>query len=133
MTILPARSASRYWLSAGLALVLAMGLAATCQAGMVVKTDRPDDKIQPTGRPVSAQAAKAASVPPAPAAQRSNPARTSVKTAPPAADRPLARPDNPAGPADRAGWPACIRLLNTAALLDDWDAERRLALLEQCP
>lgn len=126
MTILPARSASRHWLGTGLALVLAMGLAATSQAGMIVKTDRPDDKTQPAGRPVSAPAAKVASTPPAPAAQRPSPARASAKSTPPAADRPMARPGS------RPDWPACIRLLNTAALLDDWDAERRLALLEQC-
>ena len=39
MNILPAGSASRHWLCAGLAL----GLAATCQAGMVVQKDAPDE------------------------------------------------------------------------------------------
>ena len=153
MKILPAGSATRHWLTTGLALVLAMSLAATCQAGMVVKTDAPDDKANPAARPASAPAAMAtpatpttpakstapaassrvAPAAPAPAAQRPDPPRASVKTAPPAADRPLARPGNPAGPADRAGWPACIRQLNAVALSGQWDGERRQALLEQCP
>lgn len=148
MKTLPARSASRHWLSTGLALALAMGLAATCQAGMVLKTDPPDEQARPNSRPTSApatmvapakSAAPAASRPrapaaPAPATQGSNPARS--KNAPPAADRPLARPGGQTGQtgqADKAGWPACIRQLNAAALSEHWDTERRQALLEQCP
>lgn len=152
MTILPAVSANRHWLSTGLALVLAMGLAATCQAGMVVKTDPPARQASPAIAPATLAtpeasatqktpakaAAPAPSSPPppsssAPAAQRPSPARASGKTAPPAADRPLARPGGQTGQADRAGWPACIRQLNAAALSEHWDAERRQALLEQCP
>lgn len=147
MNILPAGSASRHWLGAGLAL----GLAATCQAGMVVRTDPPDEQARPASRPTSAPATVAAPAPPAsqappaksaapaasrppmpaapaPAAQRSNPAR--AKHAPPAAEPPQARSGNRP---DRAGWPACLRLLNAAALSDDWDDGRRQALLEQCP
>ncbi|MCX7250356.1 MAG: hypothetical protein NTX37_02430 [Burkholderiales bacterium] len=146
MTILPARSASRHWLSSGLARVLAMGLAATCQAGMVVKTDPPARQASPASAPAALEtpvapatqktpaktAAPAPSIPPvpspsAPAAQRPSPIRASGKTAPPTADRPLTRPN------DRAGWPACIRQLNAAALSEHWDAEQRQALLEQCP
>ena len=142
MKTLPARSASRHWLSTGLGLVLAMGLAATCQAGIVVKTDPPDEQARPNSRPTSASAtmvapaksaAPAASRPPAPAApapatQGSNPARS--KNAPPATEQPQARSSNRP---DKAGWPACIRQLNAAALSEHWDTERRQALLEQCP
>ncbi|WP_146115830.1 hypothetical protein [Malikia granosa] len=138
MNILPTGSASRHWLGAGLAL----GLAASCQAGMVVKTDAPDEPARPASRPTSApapmavpakSAAPAASRPPtpaapAPAAQRSNPAR--ARNAPPASEPPQARSGKRP---DRAGWPACLRLLNAAALSDDWDDGRRQALLEQCP
>ena len=155
MTILPAGSANRHWLSTGLALVLAMGLAATCQAGMVVRTDPPARQASPASAPAAlatpetpatqktpAKLAAPAPSSPAPpsssalAAQRPSPARASGKTAPPAADRPLARPGGPTGQtgqADRASWPACIRQLNAAALSEHWDAERRQALLEQCP
>ena len=142
MNILLAGSASRHWLSTGLALALAMGLAATCQAGMVLKTDPPDEQARSTSRPASApatmvapakSAAPAASRSPAPAApapatQGSNPARS--KNAPPATEQPQARSSNRP---DKAGWPACIRQLNAAALSEHWDAERRQALLEQCP
>lgn len=142
MTTLPARSASRHWLSTGLALALAMGLAATCQAGMVLKTEPPDEQARPNSRPTSASAtmvapaksaAPAASRPPAPAApapatQGSNPARS--KNALPATEQPQARSSNRP---DKAGWPACIRQLNAAALSEHWDTERRQALLEQCP
>jgi len=154
MTILPARSASRQWLGTGLALVLAIGLAATCQAGMVVKADPPARQASPASTPATLAtpeapasqktpakaAAPAPSSPPPPsssaAAQRPSTARASGKTAPPAADRPLARPGGQTGQtgqADKAGWPACIRQLNAAALSEHWDAERRQALLEQCP
>lgn len=147
MNILPAGSASRHWLCAGLAL----GLAATCQAGMVVQKDAPDEPARPASRPTSAPATLAAPAPPAsqatpaksaapaasraptpaapaPAAQRSNPA--GGKNAAPAAEPPQARSGSRP---DRAGWPACLRLLNAAALSDDWDEGRRQALLEQCP
>jgi len=147
MTILPAGSANRHWLSTGLALVLSMGLAATCQAGMVVKTDPPARQASPASAPAALAtpvapatqktpakaAAPAPSSPPAPATQRPSTARASGKTAPPAAARPLARSGGQTGQADRAGWPACIRQLNAMALFDHWDTERRQALLEQCP
>ena len=55
MKTLPARSASRHWLSPGLALVLAMGLAATCQAGMVIKTDPPARQASPATPAPAAQ------------------------------------------------------------------------------
>ncbi len=142
MTILPAGSATRHWLNAGLAL----GLAATCQAGMVVKTDPPARQASPASTPAAlakavapatqkmpakaagpAPSSPAAPSLPAPAAQGHKPARASVKAEPLAADRPLARPS------DRTVWPVCIRQLNAAALSGHWDAERRQALLEQCP
>lgn len=147
MNILPAGSASRHWLCAGLAL----GLAATCQAGMVVKTDAPDEPARPASRPTSAPATLAAPAPPASQAKPAKSAAPAASRAPtPAAPAPAAQRSNAAGgknaaPAteppqarsgsrpDRAGWPACLRLLNAAALSDDWDEGRRQALLEQCP
>ena len=146
MNILPAGSASRHWLAAGLAL----GLAAACQAGMVVRTDTPDEPVRPASSPGRApatvaapppasqappakSATPAASRPPvpaasAPAAQRSRPARSRHDAT--SAEQPQARSGNRA---ERSGWPACLRLLNAAALSDHWDQERRQALLEQCP
>ncbi len=118
MTILPTGSATRHWLTTGLAL----GLAATCQAGMVVTTDQSERQASPVSAP--------APNPPAPTTQGHKPARASVKTEPPAAEQPLERPS---GRPDRPGWPACFRQLNAAALSDDWDAGRRQTLLEQCP
>ena len=118
MNILPATSASSHWLGTGLALV--MGLAATCQAGMVVKADPPARQASPSGAPL-------------PGTQRPSPAHASGKTAPPAADRSLPRPAGQTGQAERAGWPACIRQLNAAALSEQWDDELRQTLLAQCP